>query len=96
MSLEYRSYMQKPIDEVAIYKQSLTEHRKNNIRNTNKGPYKCPVCKIEQLYSTRIKTDNGYTFVFECKNKQCNSTFKEQDVKGEIFDAYCRLIDRVG
>lgn len=88
--------MQKQIDEVAEYKQSLTEHRRNNVRNMLKGPYICPICKKDQLFSTKTKTENGYTFVFECKNKPCSSTFKEPDAKGSIIDAYNRLIDRVG
>jgi transcription elongation factor Elf1 len=88
--------MQKSIDEIEEYKASLTEHRRNNVHNMFKGPYICPMCKKDQLFSTKIKTDNNYIFVFECKNIHCRSTFKELDAKGSIIDAYNRLIDRVG
>lgn len=88
--------MQKSIDEIEEYKTSLAEHRKNNIHVMLKGPYTCPICKKDQLFSTKVKTDNNYIFIFECKNKHCRSTFKELDAQGSIIDAYNRLIDRVG
>ena len=89
--------MQNVKDEIEEYKTLISEHRKNNIHNMLRGPYVCPICKKDQLYSTKVKTDDGkYVFIFECKNKHCNSTFKEHDAQGSIIDAYNRLIDRVG